>query len=388
MPAATSDIVQFIKSTRNLYIVFSTDLDAIIASSLLMRVAREEGIETYLAPFYEAPKPMDLNASVLLVKVLQKAPVGGIRVFQLDDLVKKDPKIVSSSTIYLIKELKKQIVMPRYVELLSLVAVVSISRGPIYDQNVVEIHKPLVEEAIDKNLFSILDTLRLFGYPRRDIIEALAKTIDPYILGVSLDYEGSKKVLEEVGGTVASEEAKAKLVEALASRLSSYCKVCEPISGPKIVIKDSTSPIEDVYETVYAFYCYMDMLGVEPLVYLGINSKVVELAKGALSYMFKPLREILDSVVESSAIKKLVIRGVKVSVIDLSTVKSIPPLFTTHRVLRSLGLTEDVTVFSSGKEYLLPVHFVAPRWPYDRELNVEKNFISFSSLQDIGEVFK
>ncbi|MEM4848660.1 MAG: hypothetical protein QXM55_03400 [Ignisphaera sp.] len=56
--------------------------------------------------------------------------------------------------------------------------------------------------------------------------------------------------------------------------------------------------------------------------------------------------------------------------------------------MRSIGITEDVTVFTNGKEFLLPLPLIAPRWPYDKELVIERGYAIFKSLQDLGEVFK
>ncbi|MEM4513252.1 MAG: hypothetical protein QXZ41_01925 [Ignisphaera sp.] len=370
-----------------MYIVFSADLDAIITSSLLLRVAREEDVEAYLATFYEASKPSDPGSSILLVKVLQRTPVSGVKIIHIDELVGRDPKIISSSTMHLLRELKKQILVPRYIEMLSLIAMLSLSRSSTYDKNIIEVHRALLEEAVDKNLFSMLETLRLFGYPRRDVVEALAKTVDPYVLGVSLNYDGCKKLLEEVGGSLSSNEAKSKLIEILASKLSSYCRSCESLVGPKIILKDAT-PIDDVYEATYNLYSYIDLQGVDPLIYVCMDSRIIDIAKGVFEYMSKPIKDLIDYVVSGANIKKVIVKGVKVGVVDISTVSRMPPLFTVHKILRSIGVTEDVTVFTNGKEFLLPLPFVAPRWPYDKELAIERGYAVFKALQDLGEVFK
>lgn len=387
MSISGTDIISHLKNLKNIHIVFSIDLDAIITSSMLMRLAREEDIEVYLAPFYSASKPIDTETSVLLVKVLQRTPIGGLRIEQIDDILRKDPKVIASTAMYLLRELKKHIVVPRYLELISLVAMLSLSRGSTYDKNLFEIHKSLINEAIDKNLFTITDTLRLFGYPRRDVIDALVKTVDPYVVGVSLDYEGSKQILESIGGSIINEEAKTKLAEIITSRISSYCKICEPIIGSKIVIKDAV-PIDDAYEAVYMFYSYMDVMGVEPLIYLGIDSKIIEVVKGVFDYISRSLKNLVDHVIERGNIKKIIVKGIKLSVIDISSFSPMPPLYTAHRVLRALNLTEDITIYSNDKEYFLPLPFIAPRWLYDKELNIEKGYAIFKSLQELGDVFR
>lgn len=381
------NIVSFIKNVRNLYVVFSADLDSIMASSLLLRIAWEEGTEVYVAPFYEASKPSEAGSTVLLIKVLQRTPISGVKTVQLDELVGKDPKIISSSTMFLLRELKKQIIVSRYIELLSIVAMLSLSRGSVYDKNVVEVHKSLLEVAIDKDVFSFIETLRLFGYPKRDIIESLIKTIDPYILKVSLDYEGSRKVLESVEGSTSSDEFRSKLVEVLASRLSSYCRSCEPLVGPKIVLKEAIH-VDDVYEATYALYSYIDAQGVDPLIYVCLDSRIIEIARGVFDYMSKQVKDVVDKVIEEIGVKKVMVKGIKIGVIDISSLNRLPPLYTVHKILRAIGLTEDITVFTDGKEVFSPLVFLTPRWPYDKELVVEKGYAVFRSLQDLGEVFK
>lgn len=84
----------------------------------------------------------------------------------------------------------------------------------------------------------------------------------------------------------------------------------------------------------------------------------------------------------------MIVRGVKLSLIDISSLSFTPPLYTSYRILKALGLVEDVAVFTNGKEFLLPLPFVASRWPYDKELNIEKSYVVFSSLQALGDVFK
>lgn len=385
--SSSINLISYMRSLKHLYTVFSADLDAIIASSMLMRIAREEGVDIYVAPFYSASRPLELDSSVVLVKVLQRIAVGGLRIVQLDDILGRDPRIISSITLYLLKELKKSIVVPKYLELVSLIAVASLSRGSIYDSNIIEVHKMLLSETIDKNLYTVVETLKLFGYPKKELVEALTKTVDPYILGISLSYEGSRKLVEDIGGGISSEDAKAKLIHILSSRMSSYCKSCESILGQKIIIKDG-HPIDDIYETTYALYTYMDISGLEPLIYICIDSRIIELAKGVYNYMSQLLKQTTDHIIEEGGAKKIIVRGIKVGMIDISSESTIPPLYTIHRILRSLGLTEDITVFTNGKEYLLPLPFIAPKWPYDKDIYIEKNYAIFKSLQDLSEVFK
>ncbi|MEM2389026.1 MAG: hypothetical protein QW215_02185, partial [Ignisphaera sp.] len=75
-------------------------------------------------------------------------------------------------------------------------------------------------------------------------------------------------------------------------------------------------------------------------------------------------------------------------VIDISSENTIPPLYTIHRILKAIGIADELSVYVHGGEYLLPLQFVEPRWPFDKELNIERNYAIFSSLQDIGDVVR
>lgn len=387
MTSAGLNIVSFVRNLKYLYIVFSADLDSIITSSMLMRVAREEGVEVYLAPFYAVSMPIDSGSTVILVKVLQRAPVGNVKVIQVDDLVGKDPKVIASTAIYLLKEIKKHIVMPRFIDVLALVSMLSINRGSVHDENVIDVHKQLLDEAIDKDIYMFIDSLKLFGYPKRDIVESLMKTVDPYIYGVSLDLDGSRKLLESLGGNISNEEVKMRLINEISSRLSSYCRTCSLILGRKIVLKDAIL-FDDPYEAVYILSNYVDVMGPEPLLYACMDSRVVEVAKGVYEYTLKRVKEVVDQVIAKGDVRRVIVKGVRLSIVDISSAGPGTPLYVIHRILRALGLAEDITVFSNGREYILPLQFVAPRWPYDKELHIEKGRVVFDNIQAVGEVFK
>lgn len=382
----SSSIVNYLKNYKRVYIIYSTDLDAILSASMLLQIAREEDIKIYLASFYTASKPMDSDALLILIKVFQKSPVGGLKIIQIDDVLGKDPRVSTSITLHIVKELKKSLILSKYLEVISLAAMLSLSRSSVYDDNLISVHKNLIEESIDKNLYTFVDSIRLFGYPKRDVIESLVRTVDPYIVGISLDYEGSKKLLESIGG-LQNEETKTKFINILNNMLVNYNKSGISILGPKIILRD-VDIVDDIYETVYMFYAYMDLIGVDPILYACIDSRILDIIKGAYNYVLKYLKEFIDTTINENKIRKMVIRGIKVSVLDISTLSTIPPLYTSYRILRSLGLVDEIVAFTNGKEFLLPLPFIMPRWPYDKELHIERNYVVFTSLQDLGEVFK
>jgi hypothetical protein len=102
----------------------------------------------------------------------------------------------------------------------------------------------------------------------------------------------------------------------------------------------------------------------------------------------KQFKSLIDSLVQSAGIKRFIIKSVRVGVVDFSTEPKTPPLYTLYRILKGVGLAEEVMVFTNGKEFLLPIQFLEPRWPLDKELNIEKNYVVLSSLQSVGDVLK
>uniref|UniRef100_A0A7J3QEV0 Phosphoesterase n=1 Tax=Ignisphaera aggregans TaxID=334771 RepID=A0A7J3QEV0_9CREN len=378
-----NEISSMANTYKSLYIVYSPILDSIYTASLLLRALRDVEAEIQLAPFYTAQKPIS-SGVVLGIGILQKTSLSGSRFMLIDDFIGRDPKSFQSYSLYLLRIVKNIWIVPKPIEALALSSMLSLSKWSLYDEKLFEAHRQLLTEAISGDIWDYITTLRLFGYPKRDLMSALIRTIDPYIPGISFDEEGSRRVLQIVSDKI-DEEGKKKLQEELTKNLSAYIKNAPSILGGKIIVK-GVEGFEDPYEVTYALYTYMDLKGSEPLLYLSLDTSIMSIAIGRYVNTIRLYKNLIDEIIKGQNIRRVIVKGVRLGVIDISSEGSIPPLYTVHRILRALGIADELTVYMHGNEYLLPVQFMEPRWPFDKEVNIERNYAISSSLQDIGEL--
>ncbi len=382
MSRTISEILSIASTHRSLHIVYAPNLDSIYSASLILRVLRDVEADIQLAPFYSAQKPIS-STTIISIGVMQRTALSGSRFLLIDDFIGRDPKSLQSYSLYLLRAVKNIWIIPKPIEALALTSMLSLSRWSLYDEKLLEAHKPLLTEAIASELWDYITTLRLFGYPNRDLVSALEKTIDPYIPGVSFDDEGCRRIAQIVRDKIDDEGIK-KLLDELNKILATYLKSVPSIFGGKITIK-GVEGFEDPYEAVYSLYTYMDLKGSEPLLYLCLNNSILYIAISKYATTLKAFKNLIDEIIKNQSIRRVIVKGVRLGIIDISSESSIPPLYTIHRILRAIGIADELSVYVHGGEYLLPLQFIEPRWPFDRELNIEKNYAVFSSLQDIGD---
>jgi len=377
------ELVALAKQVKSLYIIYGSSVDSVFSAALLLKFFKEQDIDVLLAPFYEASKPLG-EGLVIGVGILQR-PISGVRFLSIDDFLGKELSAIQSTSIHLIRNIKDFWIIPRTLEALALSAMLSLSKVS-YDESFVEVHKEVLEEALSKDVWEYSESIRLFGYPRRDVVQALEKSLEPYITGLSLDPDNCmamvKRIREEVKGDIIN-----KLVEEIEKILAKYSRATQKLVGPKIMVKN-VEDVEDVYESFYAMTLYMDLKGSEPLLYLALEPQLMKYLIPLLFSTLKQFRSLIDSLVQSAGIKRFIIKSIRVGVVDFSTEPKTPPLYTLYRILKGVGLAEEVMVFTNGKEFLLPIQFLEPRWPLDKELNIEKNYVVLSSLQSAGDVLK
>ncbi len=386
MPHTFGELLSLLKSCKSLYIVYSPNIDSLHSTFLLYRVLKEHEIDIQLAPFYRASKPIESGVTVLMIGVFQRTPLANYRILYLDDYIGRDPKTSLSISLHIVKELKNYWIIPRTLEVLSLAAMLSLSRYSLYDEKLFEAHRNLVETAISKEFWEYVNTLRLFGYPKIDLATSLEKTIDPYILGYSLDSENSKKFQVAIG-EVTGVDIRNKINEEITKILSTYSRNPISIIGNKIIVR-GVDDIDDIYEATYFLQTFIDLKGPDTLIYLYTNLEFFKYIKIYSSSVIKRIKNFIDETIRNQLIKRVIIRGNRVSVIDISIEQYPLPLYTVYRIFRALGLVDEIAVFSHGKEYLLPIQFIEPRWPLDRELNMDRHNIVLSSLQEIGDVIR
>jgi len=377
------ELVALAKQVKSLYIIYGSSVDSVFSAALLLKFFKEQDIDVLLAPFYEASKPLG-EGLVVGVGILQR-PISGVRFLSIDDFLGKELSAIQSTSIHLIRNIKDFWIIPRTLEALALSAMFSLSKVS-YDESFVEVHKEVLEEALSKDVWEYSESIRLFGYPRRDVVQALEKSLEPYITGLSLDPDNCmamvKRIREEVKGDIIN-----KLVEEVEKILAKYSRATRKLVGPKIMVKN-VEDVEDVYESFYAMTLYMDLKGSEPLLYLALEPQLMKYLIPLLFSTLKQFKSLIDSLVQSAGIKRFIIKSIRVGVVDFSTEPKTPPLYTLYRILKGVGLAEEVMVFTNGKEFLLPIQFLEPRWPLDKELNIEKNYVVLSSLQSVGDVLK
>ncbi len=385
MPRQFKELIALAKQFKGLYILYAPTIDCVFSASLLLRFFKEYDVDIFLSPFYEVSKPAG-EGIIIGVGVMQRSPLSSTRFFSIDDFLEKDVTVLQSTSAHLLKNIKNYWIVPKTIEVLTIAAMLSITRSTLYDENLVEIHKQVLSEALSKDVWEYVQSLRLFGYPRRDVAQALAKTLEPYIVGVSLDDKASLEIVNRI--LMAKDKNIVKgVADEIERVVSGYGRMAVPILGNKIVVKN-VDEIEDPYEAVYSFSFYMDYKGLESPLYIALEPKLLNYAKSKMYSTLKQFKSFIDNLIKGLAIKRFIVKGVRIGVVDVSTEPTLPPLYTLYRILKGVGLAEDVTVFTNGKEYFMPIQLVEARWPIEKELNVDKNYVVFSNLQNVGDLIK
>ncbi|MDK6028331.1 hypothetical protein QPL79_03005 [Ignisphaera sp. 4213-co] len=385
MPRQFKELIALAKQFKGLYILYAPTIDCVFSASLLLRFFKEYDVDIFLSPFYEVSKPAG-EGIIIGVGVTQRSPLSSTRFFSIDDFLEKDVTVLQSTSAHLLKNIKNYWIVPKTIEVLTIAAMLSITRSTLYDENLVEIHKQVLSEALSKDVWEYVQSLRLFGYPRRDVAQALAKTLEPYIVGVSLDDKTSLEIVNRI--LMAKDKNIVKgVADEIERVVSGYGRMAVPILGNKIVVKN-VDEIEDPYEAVYSFSFYMDYKGLESPLYIALEPKLLNYAKSKMYSTLKQFKSFIDNLIKGLAIKRFIVKGVRIGVVDVSTEPTLPPLYTLYRILKGVGLAEDVTVFTNGKEYFMPIQLVEARWPIEKELNVDKNYVVFSNLQNVGDLIK
>ncbi len=383
-----SELVTIARSSKALTLIFGPYVDSIVATSLLLRLFKDEEIDIQLAPFYEASKPIDNRSPLLLVGVTQRSVVSGYRVLQLDDFVGRDPRSSLSLALYTLKNLKDIWIVPQELEVLVLAALVSRTYGSIYDESLLQAHEELLKEAVSRSVYEVVDTLRLFGYPHVSLREALERTLEPYIQGVSLSVDGSSKFLERLGisGDVMRSEDRERLISELEAILAGYARSRVELYGPKIVLR-TTTLVDDVYELLYTLYTAIDIGSVAELLIVGIEPQLLEVFRARYLAARNSIRDVVDRVIASEiATRRIVIRGIYMTLVELEEEPKRIPLFTVFRILRGLGIAENMVVYRYSEGYAVPLQLLEPRWPLDYELNVVGGVALFRSLEELSKV--
>lgn len=385
-----SELLTIARSYKAITLVFSPQIDSLVSASLLLRLLKDEDVDVQLAPFYEAVKPIDSRTPILLLGVFQRSVVSGYRVLHLDDFIGRDPRSLLSLSLYTLKNLKDVWIVPQELEVLVLAALLSRAQSSIYDEELLRVHEPLLGEAVSKSVYEIVNTLRLFGYPHATLSEALERTLEPYLRGISLNRNGVTEFLKRLGlyENILRSEDRERLVNELEAVVVDYARSRVDLYGSKIVLRHTTL-IDDVYELVYVLHTAIDGGDVEKLLIIGIEPQLLEAFRARYIMFREDIRRIVESILAGEIHpKRIVLRGAYVSLIELDTDLKRAPLFTIHRILRGLGIVESFTVFKNSEGYAIPLQMIEPRWPLDLELSTVGGIATFKSIEEVAKVIQ
>jgi len=383
-----SELLALARSYKAITLVFSPQIDSLVSASLLLRLLKDEDVDVQLAPFYEATKPIDTRSPILLLGVFQRSVVSGYKVLHLDDFVGRDPRSSLSLSLYILKNLKDIWIVPQELEVLVLAALLSRAQSSIYDEKLLQVHEQLLREAVSRGVYEVVDTLRLFGYPHAPLSEALERTLEPYIRGISLNKDGVIEFLKRLGlyDSILRSEDRERLVNELEAVVVDYARSKVELYGSKIVLK-STTLIDDVYELVYILHTAIDSGDIEKLLIIGIEPQLLDAFRVRYVMLKHDIRRVVDSILAGEIHpKRIVLRGAYVSLIELDTDLKRIPLFTIHKILRGLGIVESLTIFKDSEGYAVPLQMVEPRWPLDMEFNVVGGAALFKSIEEVAKV--
>jgi len=375
---------QIFKSVSKLSLVYALDPESIVCSAILANLASAREVDFELAPFFEAPKPIDSSSILILCGVRQHRVVGGVRIKLLQDIL----GVKRFSVIRLVKEAQELwVVSPEQVALAVSSSIAS-SQGSSYDDRVLEAVRGELSEIISSGILAINEhSLRLFRYPFAKLSECLFRTIEPYAPGVSLSINGSRGLLEEVGvpdklGPLEEDELK-KLSSKLSEIYKSYNpKGFEPL-GWRVVAR--TSENMDINELSYSMLAAIDAELHEAIISSLFDFRYTKLLVGLLERFYKRIGEYIEAAIRGEMKGgRMYIRGARVEQWEAS---SKDPLNTLAKLLRAHGISSSLTIFRVEDSYCIPLTQINPSWPLDQdELAFERGCVCSSSMDKLVKV--
>ncbi len=379
------DLISYAKKFGGVTIVYAPNLDSVLSTSILMKIFREYDIDAEAAPFYEARKPLDCNTLLVLVGVKQHTAIPGVKCTIIDDYIGRDPHSSLSIALHIIAQLREIWIVPKDLDVLATCAMLSIARKSLYDDMLIEAHKHLLTDIFNKGVIDYVDSIRFFGYPHIPLEEAITRTIDPYIPGISLNPDAVRDFLRGLGvADTLSDEAKKRILDEVRSRLEAVSKESIDIVGKKLLLRH-TELHNDLYELTYALITSIDVLSSEQLLILSIEPKYVDVFLAVYMKILPEVRNIVEAILSGEvSVKRSAIRMHRLSTIEIDGRIRAPYLI--HRLLRVLGAVESITVFRSNEGYCIPIQLADAKWPLDHQYDVGGGCIYVKSFSDIPKV--
>ncbi len=387
------DLINAVKSCGKATIVANNDLDSAIAASFLARFFRDMDVEVEIASAHQAPRPIDLRAPLILVGLVQRTALPGANVFLLEEYVSFDSRRLLSLALQLVPRIKEVWIVSKELEAMALAAMVSLGTSSCYDERILENHMEILSSSVSSENFSVVETLRLFGYPHVDLVTALYRTLDPFILGVSLDRDGCRKLVEELGidPTSLRGEDRDKLVSKLNEIVGRYARSFANFVGKKIVVK-GLDLVDDIYELSYVMELVLELKGLEYILAVMLEPSYVNVAYALYTRARDLIRKVVGDVVEQRTnVKRIYVRGIKLSILEFDDENLLGrlPIYTIGRILRALGLCEDIFVARFGeKAFCLPLPLTDRRWPFEEGAEVVGGCLVLDSVDRVPRFVK
>jgi len=373
-----AELVTLLKEVRKTHIVFGFSLDSLVATALLIHVLKSLDIEFDVSPYTSMRKPLDTEAPLILVDVRQRTVVSGVKILQLSDFLARR----QSTAAALAHALRNVWIVPSELLKISVSAMLSTASTTMYDDALIEAHEDFVRELESEGVLRrVQSAVRLFGYPVRDLVEAMSRTLEPFLPGLSLSVDECRKFLEERGiSSLVDASVRARFCEELRARRREYGLEVPDVEGSRIVVEGGEGVV-DVYEAVYALSALIDSLGYEYVVSIGVDTAYISLANAALYSSYSCIKRVLEGVVSGETkLKRIYVRGTRVSLIELD--EECRCINAVYRALRGNGLCDHVLLVRVGNEVLAPITILDPRYPADYCPEIRWGAAVFSTIDE------
>ncbi len=384
-----SELVNAISQQGSTVLLYSPDIDSVIATSILYRFLITRDIDVEAINLFSSREIIDRQSVVVLIGVKQKRALSTYRVLYLDDFIGRDPRSETSISLHLVKALSERWVVRKDEELLAIASMLTLSHGSMYDEDLIEAHMKFIEDASSRGIVELYDTMRFFGYPNIDLYEAIYRTLEPYIDGITMNRQGIEGLLKDLGIAVKgslSEEVKEKILSTISSIVSRYSRKSIPLVGKKLVSKLLRGPIYDLYELAYTLLMLLDSKGPEYLCTLSFGSEILNLLYPCALNTLDSLVGVLSKIVNGEIdVKRFTLRMNRVSVIEL---ESRAPFNTLYRALRALGIVERLAVFRTEDGFVVPYLLAEQLWPIDEEVQTIEGGIVVRNLDDVSKYLR
>lgn len=188
MNRGEKSLTDFIETYRSFVIIPDTSLDSLLAAGLLLKKLVEQGFDVRLS----------LNVKLLVDYPSDPAIVIGIPPVNKQSQLYIGADENSSTTAIIVSVLDKLVGVDKWDKLIAILT--ALYRG-LYDFKTGTfkgVENTYVKELVNDKVLHEVTGLRLWGAKRKSLVQALARTLMPFIPGVTGNTEKAQKVISEV----------------------------------------------------------------------------------------------------------------------------------------------------------------------------------------------